>query len=95
MDESIYRETLIAGIETAAAEAGIETEVVLGPHDEYPWANNTDEMLRTFLFQTLSDASHIPAEAIRQMQEYFEWIKTGVVPDAKTKRKSHLKTVDP
>ena len=73
----------------------VEAEILLGPADDYPWSLTRDGMLRTFVFQTLSDASHIPREAILQMQQYVDWIATGAIPEMdKPKRKAHLKPVD-
>jgi len=73
-------------------EDEIEAEIVLGPSDEYPWATSTIQMLRTFVFQTLAESSHIPREAIIQMQQYVDYINDGVIPE-KDAKKANLKQI--
>lgn len=67
----------------------IEAEFV--PDDdapEYPWAETKDQMLRSFVFQTVVEYSL----GTDKMEEYFQWIKSGKC--RAEKKQKHPKLVE-
>ena len=59
---------------------------------DYPWTTDPDEMLRSFIFQTVADADYQADSQIALMDAAYDWIKNRVVPE-KQGKKAHLKPV--
>ena len=75
-----------------------EISIEFEPEDasDYPWAESKDQMLRSFLVQTLADADYAMEPKLRLLDACYAWIKDRTLPpEAKPDKKKHLKTVDP
>ncbi len=70
-----------------------ESEIIVEEPDnkDYPWTTDPNEMLRSFIFQTLADADYSVETQIPLMDAAYEWIKNQIVPEKP--KKSHLKPV--
>jgi hypothetical protein len=66
-------------------------EIVVEPENkDYPWTTDKDEMLRSFIFQTMADLVY----DVSIMDSCYKWIKHGVIPEAAKPKPRHLKSVD-
>lgn len=55
---------------------------------DYPWTRDPEEMLRSFIFQTVVDADYAMEPQLQLMDACFEWIKHKKMP-----KKSKLQEV--
>lgn len=90
-DTNVMQDPTLGDGDEDPPEINIEFEPEDAP--DYPWAETKDQMLRSFLVQTLCDADYAMEPQLKLLDAVYAWIKDRTMPE--TKPKKHLKTVDP
>lgn len=65
-------------------EPEVEPEFEIDLDREYPWAADGDELRRTFVFEIMGTPEIDGDILVKNMDAVAQWLKTGVVPGAKS-----------